>query len=232
MRSFAAGKNNAIMKKKLVIFDLDGTLLDTLTDLAASTNHALQSLGYPQHPLEPYKHFVGNGIDKLFERALPAEARTPDNVARMREAFVPHYMEHSHDATAPYAGIASLLAGLAGAGVMTAVASNKFHAGALAVVDEYFHDAGFAAVIGLRDGHLPKPDAGIVHDIMSICRTPSAADVLYAGDTPVDIQTARNAGVPVAAVTWGFRSRAELEAEHPDYVVDTPDELLRLALGL
>ncbi|MCP3895999.1 MAG: HAD family hydrolase [Bacteroides sp.] len=210
--------------KKLVIFDLDGTLLNTIADLAASTNHALATLGFPTHDTEAYPFMVGNGINKLFERALPEGEKTEENIRRVRQAFVPHYDAHNADASSPYPGIPELLHTLQAQGIQLAVASNKYQAATEKLVAHYFPHITFTAVFGQREGISVKPDPTIVFDILRIANV-SKDEVLYVGDSGVDMQTAINAGVTSCGVTWGFRPRAELEALCPDYIVDKAEEI-------
>ena len=214
--------------KQLVIFDLDGTLLNTTYDIAAATNHALALYGYPTHTPERIKSFVGNGINKLFERALPEGEKTEENVLRMRQAFIPYYNIHNADRSLPYPGIPVLLQHLQQKGIRLAVASNKYQAATSKLITHYFPDINFAAVLGQRDGIPVKPDPAIVHDILRVCPVPPA-DVLYVGDSAVDMQTAINARVTSCGVTWGFRPRAELEALCPDHIVDRAEDIARLA---
>lgn len=218
------------MPKKLVIFDLDGTLLDTIADLAAATNYALRTLGYPQHDVEAYKMFVGNGIGMLFHRALPEEARVSSVEARMRELFLSYYKDHSTDLTKPYDGIVELLEALKAHGVMTAVASNKYHEGTCRVIGNAFPDFKFDVVYGHREGYNVKPDPAIVFDILRECGVEDKSQALYVGDSAIDMNTAKNAGLESVAVLWGFRSRAELEACGPSHVVSSADEILAIAL--
>ncbi len=218
------------MATKLVIFDLDGTLLNTITDLAVATNTALSQLGFPTHDEDAYKLFVGNGIDVLFERALPENEKTEVNVKRMRDIFLPFYNEHNRDATAPYPGIVDALQSLKSRGVKIAVASNKYHEGALATMQGYFSEIEFDVIFGHREGYNPKPDPAVVFDILEICGVEDKTEVLYVGDTAVDMQTAKNAEVPAVAVTWGFRSEEELRACNPEYVIHNPEELLGIAI--
>lgn len=213
--------------KKLVIFDLDGTLLNTIADLAAATNQALEKLHYPVHSTQAYLRFVGNGINKLFERALPERERTQENILRVRELFVPYYNAHGTDLTAPYEGVPSLMEQLQKRGVKLAVASNKYQAATTELVKHYFPQIDFSAVLGQREGQPAKPDPLFVKDILTQTQT-DAADTLYVGDSDVDMQTARNAGVDACAVTWGFRPRAELAAYQPKYMADKPEEILRM----
>lgn len=205
--------------KKLVIFDLDGTLLNTIADLANSTNHALKKLGYPIHKIEEYNFMVGNGINKLFERALPEGEKTEENVLRVRQEFVSYYDKHNADESKPYPGIAALLEALQTQGIQLAVASNKYQAATEKLVAHYFPNIRFIAVLGQRDGVKVKPDPAIVEDILRIANV-EKKEVLYVGDSGVDMQTAINAGVTSCGVTWGFRPRTELEGFYPDYIID------------
>ena len=215
--------------KKLVIFDLDGTLLNTIADLAHSTNYALNKLGYPTHEIEKYNFMVGNGIDKLFERALPEGEKSKENVLRVRKEFVPYYDIHNADDSRPYPGIPELLSYLQDAGIQITVASNKYQAATQKLIDHYFPEIHFTAVFGQREGIKVKPDPTVVFDILEIAKV-TKEEVLYVGDSGVDMQTAANAGVTACGVTWGFRPRAELEEFSPQYIVDTAEEIKRLIL--
>ena len=210
--------------KKLVIFDLDGTLLNTIADLAQSTNHALSVLGYPMHEESAYNFMVGNGINKLFERALPDGEKTEENVLRVRQEFVPYYDQHNADKSRPYPGVTELLETLQTAGMQLAVASNKYQAATEKLIAHYFPNIKFTAVFGQREGIPVKPDPIIVKEILSIAKV-DKKDVLYVGDSGVDMQTAINAGVTSCGVTWGFRPRTELESFHPDHIVDNAEEI-------
>lgn len=211
--------------KKLVIFDLDGTLLNTIADLAAATNHALQQLGYPTHPEATIRTFVGNGINKLLERALPSDKQTEAEVMRMRTHFVPYYDEHNADLSLPYPGITAVLEALQQKGVMTAVASNKYQAATTKLVKHYFPTIDFTEVLGQREGIAVKPDPTIVFDILKKAGV-RPEDTLYVGDSGVDMQTAINAGVDAVAVAWGFRPKAELESFHPQGIIEEASKLL------
>lgn len=211
--------------KRLVIFDLDGTLLDTVADLAAAVNHALAGMGLPAHSVETIRTFVGNGIGKLLERALPEGERTEENLARMRAAFLPYYDAHNADLSRPYPGVAAVLEELQRRGLMLAVASNKYQAATESLVARFFPTIRFVRVLGQRE-HVPvKPDPAIVRDILASAGV-EAEEVLYVGDSGVDMQTARNAAVDAVGVAWGFRSREELEAFSPLAVIDKAKELL------
>ncbi|MCD8072237.1 MAG: HAD family hydrolase [Alistipes sp.] len=213
---------------ELIIFDLDGTLLDTIADLASATNHALQLLGFPGHEVERYRFFVGNGIDKLFERALPEGARTRENVLKVREAFLPYYEAHNADRTVPYPGIETLLEALQREGLRLAVASNKYNAATKKLAARYFPGIEFAMVLGQRIRVAPKPAPAIVNDILHSTHTVRAR-ALFVGDSGVDMQTAANAGIDAVGVTWGFRPRGELERYRPKYIVDDPAGILEIA---
>ena len=211
--------------KKLVIFDLDGTLLDTIADLAESANHALKQLGYPTRDVEKIRTFVGNGVNKLLYRALPDEEKSEENMMRMRTHFVPYYDAHNADLSAPYPGIVDLLEELQAKGLRMAVASNKYQEATVKLVKHYFPIIDFVEVLGQREGINVKPDPTIVFDILKKAGV-SKEETLYVGDSGVDMQTAINAGVDAVGVTWGFRSRTELESFHPMGLIDKAEELL------
>lgn len=211
---------------KLVIFDLDGTLLDTLGDLANACNHALAMCGCPPHSKEAYRHFVGRGIMNLFRSALPENMRDEDMAERMKSHFIPYYNEHKCDLTEPYPGIISLLDALTEAGISIAVASNKYQEGTEQLVRRFFGKYDFAAVLGQREGMPIKPDAGMIHEAMHLAGGVKAEETIYCGDSDVDMETGRNAGVRTIGVTWGFRDREELGAYFPWMTADNPDQIL------
>ena len=213
--------------KKLVIFDLDGTLLNTIYDLAQSTNFALAENGFPTHEVAEYNYFVGNGINKLFERALPEGERTEANIARIREKFLIHYDQHNADKSRPYEGIPELLETLDKRGILLAVASNKYQAATEKLVAHFFPQIHFAAIFGQREGVPTKPNPQIVEDILGITNI-GINETLYVGDSGVDMQTAHNSNVEACGVTWGFRPIKELEQFHPAHIVHTPEEILKL----
>jgi phosphoglycolate phosphatase len=215
------------MQKKLIIFDLDGTLLDTVHDIAASVNYALEQNNYLTHPVESYYSFIGNGLDKMLERALPEKHRTNEEIALMRVYFIEHYYKHSDDLTQPYDGISELLAKLQNEGYILAVASNKVHEGTTQLVERFFPNIKFVAVFGQRQGHKAKPDAGILNEIIDIAGVAKQA-VLYVGDSGVDAATAINAGVDFVGVLWGFRPRTELASAGAKTFVASCDELYAL----
>lgn len=215
------------MKKKLIIFDLDGTLLDTIADLAEGANYALSVLGYPTHDSSTIRSFVGNGINKLLERALPKEEQTPENVLRMREVFLPYYDEHNADLTSPYPGIPELLATLQQRGMMLAVASNKYQSATEKLVAHFFPSTRFIKVFGQRTDVPIKPDPAVVFEIMQAAGV-DKEDVLYVGDSGVDMLTAHHAGVDCVGVTWGFRPKSELQNYPSLALIDNPSDMIQL----
>lgn len=212
---------------KLVIFDLDGTLLNTITDLAISTNHALSQYGFPEHELSAYPYFVGNGINKLIERALPDCERNGKRILQMRKDFIAHYEIHKTDRTAPYPGIPELLDSLHNRHIGIAVASNKYHQGTEELVRHYFNTIPFQAVFGQREGVPAKPDPEVVRQILTLTGT-APENALYVGDSGVDMQTANNSNVTAVGVTWGFRPKQELEDNGARFIVNAPHEILAL----
>lgn len=211
--------------KRLVIFDLDGTLLNTIADLGAATNYALRVSGFPEHNLASYPMLVGNGVTRLIERALPEEERSPENVAALREKFREYYDEHLADATQPYPGIHRLLRDLTDMDVKVAVASNKYHAAVEKLIHKFFHDIPWSAVEGNKEGVPVKPDPSVVFEILGKVPT-RKTNVLFVGDSGVDMETARRACVDSCGVTWGFRSVRELRDNHADNIVDNPEEII------
>ena len=214
----------------MIIFDLDGTLLNTIGDLAAACEDMLRKRNLPQHTLAEYTSFVGNGIRNLVKRSLPEQLRTDDYVEQAKADFVEYYTHNIHNYTAPYEGITELLAELQSAGVKIAVASNKFHEGTLQLIKYFFPDIEFIAVYGNREGYPLKPDAQLIEEIMRIGGVTNSECVMV-GDSAVDIQTAHNAGIDSIAVSWGFRFMEELEQANPTHIVGSVKELRELLLG-
>ena len=209
---------------KTVVFDLDGTLLNTIDDLADAGNRVCAARGWPQHTVEEYKYFVGNGSPKLVERFSPPEARTPDQLADTLAAFQADYGAHLRDKTAPYPGIPALLARLKAAGVQLAVFSNKADPLARQVVADYFDAALFDAVRGALPGVPTKPaPQGTLALMQAIGADPAAT--LYVGDSNVDVDTAHNAGLPCCGVLWGFRTRQELTDAGAEHLAANAEEL-------
>lgn len=211
--------------KQLVIFDLDGTLVNTIADLAESVNYALRQSGFPTHPHSDYPLFVGNGIYKLIERALPPENRNENTIRTTKAFFMDYYMLHNTDRSSVYPGIDKLLHSLSAKGVALAVASNKVHEATVAMIHHFFPDLTFACVLGQRDGIPTKPDPAIVAEILH--KTAAKPEqTLYVGDSGVDMQTAHNSGITAVAVTWGLRTVEELRDNAADIIINKPSELL------
>lgn len=213
--------------KKLVIFDLDGTLLNTIDDLGAATNYALRECGYPEHNLAAYPMFVGNGVSRLIERALPEDERSGENVKRLREKFTEYYDHHCTDLTIPYPSISDMLHVLQEMGIRMAVASNKYQSAVTKLINHFFPEIEWSAVEGQKEGVPVKPDPSIVFEILA--QSPARkAKVLYVGDSGVDMETARRACVDSAGVTWGFRPVKELKDYHADNIVNSPEEIITI----
>lgn len=213
------------MKHKLVIFDLDGTLLNTIGDLANACNHMLSLRGLPQHTYEQYCTFVGNGIRRLVERAIPEELQTDEYIQSARADFMEYYIAHIDQNTLPYEGIISLVATLQAKGYKLAVASNKFQSGTSKLIAKFFPDTEFVDVCGNREGVPLKPDTALVDIILKKAALPLDRCIMV-GDSAVDIETARNAGIHSIGVKWGFRSIEELQQAEAEYIVGSTAELL------
>ena len=213
------------MSYQTYIFDLDGTLLDTLGDLAASVNYAMRMLGMPEHSVDEVRLFVGNGVRRLMERAVPGGAAHPAFEAAFA-TFRRHYMEHSLDTTRPYEGIPELLQDLKRRGRHTAVVSNKFDAATKELCRHFFPDTIDVAVGEHEaEGIRKKPAPDTVLQALSQLGVGQEGAV-YVGDSDVDIQTARNSGLPCISVLWGFRDREFLLAHGAETFVSQPSELL------
>ena len=211
-----------------VIFDLDGTLLNTIDDLADTGNHVCALHGWPAHPVEAYKRMVGNGIPKLVERFAPA-GTDRDTLDQAYGEFMAWYGLHKEDKTAPYPGMNEVARRLKEAGVSIAVLSNKADEMAGPVVEHYYPGV-FPIVQGALSGLPTKPDPTLLHKLMERMGA-DPERTLFVGDSNVDIQTAKNGGLASCGVLWGFRSRQELEAEGADFLARTPEELIKVVLG-
>ena len=215
------------MKNKLIIFDLDGTLLNTIGDLAIGCDHMLALRGLSGHTYEEYCTFVGNGIMRLVERALPEELRTEEYVKAARKDFVDYYIDHIDQKSVPYEGIIELVDELQAKGAKLAVASNKFQAGTDKLIRKFFPNIDFVEICGNRDGVPLKPDTALVDFILEKAGV-ERNRVAMVGDSGVDIQTARNAGITSVGVSWGFRSVEELKENRADYIVSSAEELRKV----
>ena len=205
------------------IFDLDGTLLSTLNDLAASTNYALRWAGMPERSVEEIRMFVGNGVKLLMERAIPDGINNPkfeETYAKFRE----HYMEHNLDTTRPYDGIPELLRELKGRGKKLAIVSNKFYAATQELAKHFFPDT-IEIAIGERDNIRKKPAPDTVLEALKQLDA-SKAGAVYIGDSDVDIMTAKNCELPCISVLWGFRDKEFLIEHGGKIFVDKPSEIL------
>ena len=210
--------------KKLVIFDLDGTLLNTIADLGNSVNYALEQMGYPTHSLSSVPFMVGNGVRRLIQRAqMDADEATVD---KLLDYFRRHYDEHNCDMTEPYKGIPELLRNLNEQGVKIAVASNKYQSAVNKIIKHYFPDIPFVAVCGQEENRPTKPDPSIIFHILNECPT-QKKDVLMVGDSAVDMETAHRAGIECVGVTWGFRPVSELRKAYADHIASLPSDILK-----
>lgn len=209
----------------IIIFDLDGTLINTIDDLGQACNHALQACGFPVHEIADYPQLVGNGINRLIERALPVENRNETTVSRMREYFVPYYDAHNCDLTRPYDGIPELLLSLKKAGHTMAVASNKYQTATEKIVNHFFPNT-FDIVLGERENIPRKPNPQIVWDILS--NLTEQSDIIYIGDSLVDAETAKAADATLVLCTWGFCTEEQLKTANPNYMINHPSELLNI----
>jgi phosphoglycolate phosphatase len=217
------------MKFPAIIFDLDGTLLNTLDDIVFSMNAALTKLGASPHPAHDYRRFVGQGLDMLALLVLPEnrrdEATVRQCVIAMREVYAGRWAH----ATRPYAGVSDMLSSLRQAGVRCAVCSNKAHDFTVKIVTHYFGTDNFEMVLGAGT-FAPKPDpAGVLHIATALGIAPR--DFLYVGDSDIDMKTAGRAGMYPVGVTWGFRSKEELLENGARLIVDNPGEIITKALG-
>ena len=209
---------------RTIIFDLDGTLLNTLDDLRDSTNYALSQYGYPERSLDEIRSFVGNGIRKLIERALPKDV-TQEEYDKVFEAFKGHYRVHCNDKTGPYPGIMELLTVLKEKGIACAIASNKAHPAVMTLKEIYF-EGYIQEASGIVDGKPAKPDTYMVDNLMKALNC-KKEETLYVGDSQVDIDTAANAGLDMVAVSWGFRTEEELKKAGASIIIKHPLELLK-----
>lgn len=208
------------------IFDLDGTLLNTLNDLAASTNYALRQSGMPEHSVNDVRLFVGNGVKKLMERAIPGGLDNP-KFDETYATFRKHYLEHSLDTTKPYDGIPEVLAELKRRGKRLAIVSNKFYAATQELAHHFFPDT-IEVAIGEREDIRKKPAPDTVLEAMRQLGVGKEGSV-YVGDSDVDIDTARNCGLPCISVLWGFRDRQFLIDHGATHLIDSPEELLEFS---
>ena len=210
--------------KRAVIFDLDGTLLNTLGDLASSVNFALRSCGYPGRSIDEVRTFIGNGVIMLMHRSVPKGTNAEDE-KKCFEKFRAHYLEHMEDTTAPYEGVNGLIRALGEKGIGTAVVSNKLDAAVKGLCKKHF--PLLTCAFGVTQESERKPSAANVYKALSLLGVRSE-EALYVGDSEVDVQTAQNAGLEMVGVTWGYRSRELLLSSGAKVLVDRPEEILGL----
>jgi phosphoglycolate phosphatase len=212
---------------KAVIFDLDGTLLDTLVDIGGAANEVLAQRGHPTHSLEAYRHFIGDGVAALFQRILPDESPTPKLVAECVSAFTVSYGRKWNENTQLYPGISALLDELVQREVPIAILSNKPHDFVGVCVSEFLSDWHFDPIFGQREGIPRKPDpAGVMEACEVLGVMPE--ECAYVGDSSVDMLTAKDSRALAVGVAWGFRPVEELVEYGADQILDTPEQLLEL----
>lgn len=212
--------------KQLAIFDLDGTLLNTIKDLGEAVNFALDKNGFHTHSIASYPFFVGNGVRRLIERSLPEDARKQSTVVEtMLRDFKQYYNEHNTDLTQPYDGMPELLHQLQEQGVKLAVASNKYQQATEKIIGHFFADIDWVAVVGQQEGVPVKPDPSIIFMILSQAKV-AKQDTLYVGDSGIDMEAARRACVDSVGVTWGFRPVKELKENHANVIINKPIDIL------
>jgi phosphoglycolate phosphatase len=209
-----------------IIFDLDGTLVNSIEDIADSMNVVLKDSNYPTHTYKDYETFIGSGIRTLVSRAIPSSVRTELEIDRVFEKMLNYYKDNCTNKTLPYSGILDLLETLQHQDIKMAVLSNKADALTKRVVSKKLPSV-FEPVIGLTTEKLKKPNPEVV---LQMCRSLKIdrSKTMYVGDSVIDIQTAKNAGLLSVAVTWGFQPKELLKAENPDYIIDTPEELFTI----
>lgn len=212
---------------KTAIFDLDGTIADTINDLADAVNYGLYQLNCPEHSIEQYKNFVGNGAQLLCYRALPDDRKSESE--KLYSFFSQYYDQHYLDKTKLYSGIKETLNKLSENGVILAVATNKPQNVARQIISKLLPDINFVKVLGGCDEREKKPDPAIIREILNILPDNNTAFMI--GDSNVDIRTAKNSGITSIGCIWGFRSRQELVDENADYIAENAKDIAKFILG-
>lgn len=211
---------------KAVLFDLDGTLVNSLEDLANSTNYALSKYGFPTHETEKYKYFVGDGMQKLIERVLPESERDNDTKQKVFDCFFAYYREHYCDKTTVYSGILRLIDELKSNGIKMSVVSNKAEEMAVTVVKKLFVNT-FDIVCGKREGYPAKPDARLTLKVINDLKV-APSECLFIGDSGMDMAAAVNANCKGVGVLWGFRTKEELLSNGADYIIENPLQIVEI----
>lgn len=222
---------NCFMKKEIVIFDLDGTLLNTLEDLTDSTNFALDSCSFSKRTLDEVRNFVGNGVYMLIERAVPKNT-SKDKIESCLAIFKKHYSNNMYNKTSPYIGILEMLEYLKENGYKIAVVSNKFDSAVKELCEKYFkgfidYSAGENEAAGIRKKPAPDTVLKVLKNFNLNC-----AQAVYVGDSEVDILTAKNSKIPCISVTWGFKSKEFLVKNQAKYIAETPQEIIEILKSL
>ena len=215
---------------KLVVFDLDGTLINSIADLSAAANYALEHAGIEGHSVQEYTKMVGDGVRKMIENALEKSLGVfpeSDLTERVLENFTSYYIDHIDVYTKPYPGMLELLKDLQKKSVKLAVASNKFQEGAEKLVYGLFPTIDFVVVLGNKEGFPLKPSAEVVDYVLK-CADTKREDCVFVGDSATDVKTAHNAGIPCIGVTWGFRPESDLVAAGADHIARNATELAAL----
>lgn len=209
--------------KKLIIFDLDGTLLNTITDLGKACNYALEKMGFATHPIQAYAYMVGNGVRNLMKKAQ--QDADDETIDKLLDYFKEYYNEHCLDTTKPYPGITELLENLSKKDVAIAVASNKYQEATDKIIKGALPQFNFVAIEGQIEGRHKKPDPSIIFTVLEKFPV-KKSDVIYVGDSGVDIECAKRACVEAIGVSWGFRSVGEMKRANADFIISHPSELL------
>ncbi|UQZ89275.1 HAD family hydrolase [Deltaproteobacteria bacterium Smac51] len=217
-------------RPKAAVFDLDGTLLYTLEDIADSLNHVLSGEGLPTHSPDAYRFMVGNGLETLVVRSLPGGLRIPAHVRPIFQKFVEYYRHNQCVKTRPYPGVPEMLAELSGRGIPLAVLSNKAHTNTLGVIEHYFPENPFQIVLGLRPEAPAKPDPFSALEIAEALKV-RPEECVYLGDSNVDMETAKAAGMYAVGATWGYRPKEELVQAGARKTIDSPGEFLEFFNG-
>ena len=216
---------------KIAVFDLDGTLVNSLTDLALNVNKGLKKAGLPEHPIEKYKKFVGNGRERLIQRAMGACADDKNKYELVRDTFDSEYKIHCNDNTSAYDGCAQMLDILSKKGIKTAVLSNKPDEFVDKILQKLYPGHRFTEAWGQKPQYRCKPDKQALHAMLAL-HSIKPGECVYIGDSDVDVFTAKNSGVKMAGVSWGFRGKEELISAGAPFVADTAEQLTEYILSL